>query len=194
MTDRIKDCCCMANKYLVGYGGARRNHGGARLNHGGARLNYGGAHLNQPVPVTVIFLDKFGARRTHFTVSRQAHDQNWNVLYDEIDDWLVMDDIMIWDVSGIRVEATDDEAGRPYAAHLLFNRGALPAGVLDRPRGAGLVDYGLVLNRQMNIRDYINEQLYNLLYSDMLNLDALDATIPASNWTITIAARDMQYT
>ena len=148
--------------------------------------------LNQPVPVTVIFLDLFGTRRTLFTVSRQAHDLNWDALFDEICDFLDIDDNVIWEVSGIRVEATDDEAGRPYPAHLLFNRNAIPAGVLDQPRD---VDLGIIINRQMNVRNYIREQLYDLLHYDMLNLNAPDGTyhIPARKWTITMTASEVQF-
>ena len=43
-----------------------------------------------------------------------------------------------------------------------------------------------MLNRQMNIRNYILEELYMLLYSDMLNLNAPDGPIPERCWTITI--------
>jgi hypothetical protein len=153
--------------------------------------------LNQPVPVTLIFFDLFGTRRTHFNVSRAAHDVNWDVLYDEISDFLDTDDNVIWEVSAIRVEATDDEeatddAGTPYPPRLLFNRNAIPAGVLERPR---FVDLGIVLNRLMNIRDYISQEIYDLLYHDMLNMTAPDATyhIPHRQWTISMTARDVQF-
>jgi len=210
MTAHIKDCRCMANEYLVGHSGARKNFvstgSGNYFNFfGGDEEDIMDLHaprdmdiagdvlrhrvLNQAVPVTVILLDRFGPIRTHFTVSRRAHWVNWDMLYNEINDWLNFNDIMMWDVSGIRVEASDDEAGRPYAAHLIFNRGALPAGVLDQPRH---VDLGIVLNRQMNILDYISEQLHSLLVDDMLNFNS-DTYIPAREWTITIAARDMQF-
>jgi hypothetical protein len=148
--------------------------------------------LNQPVPVTLIFFDLFGTRRTHFNVSRAAHDVNWDVLYDAISHFLNTDDNVIWELSAIRVEATDDEAGTPYPPRLLFNRHAIPEDILNRPRH---VDLGIVLNRQMNIRDYINQELYDLLYHDMLNMTAPDATyhIPHRQWTITMTARDVQF-
>ena len=148
--------------------------------------------LNQPVPVTLIFFDRFGTRRTHFNVSRAARDVNWDVLYDAISHFLHSDDNVIWELSAIRVEATDDEAGTPYPPRLLFNRHAIPDGVLDRPRH---VDLGIVLNRQMNIRDYINEALHHLLLDDMLNMTAPDATyhIPHRQWTISMTARHVQF-
>ena len=218
MTAHIKDCRCMANEYLVGHSGARKNFvstgSGNYFNFfGGDEEDIMDLHaprdmdiagdvlrhrvLNQAVPVTVILLDRFGPMRTHFTVSRRAHWdgrywRNLDLLYNEINDWLNFHDTMMWDVSGIRVEASDDEAGRPYAAHLIFNRGALPAGILDQPRH---VDLGIVLNRQMNILDFISGQLQDLLFDEMLNLNLGDAEqyIPAREWTITIAARDMQF-
>lgn len=157
--------------------------------------------LNQLVPVTLIFLDLFGARQTQITISREAHDLNWDVLYDEISHFLRIDDTFPWELSAIRVEATedddsddsDDEARHdPYPPRLLFNRNAIPADVLNRPR---FVDLGIVLNRQMNIRDYINQALYDLLHNDMLNMTAPDATyyIPHRHWTISMTARDVQF-
>jgi len=148
--------------------------------------------VNQPVPVTVIFLNRLRTRRTQFTVSRQAHDLNWDVLFDEIRDFLDIDDNVIWEVSAIHVAATDDEAGRPYPAHLLFNRNAIPAGVLDQPRD---VDSGIVVNRQMNVCNYIRKQLYVLLHCDMLNMNAPDGTyhIPAREWTITMTVSEVQF-
>jgi hypothetical protein len=156
--------------------------------------------LNQPVPVTLIFFhstnlfgrDVISRRRTHFNVSRAAHDENWDVLYDEISDFLDTDDNVIWELSAIHVEATDDEAGTPYPPRLLFNRSAIPDDVLERAR---FVDLGIVLNRQMNICDYINQALYDLLYHDMLNMTAPDATyhIPHRQWTISMTAPHVQF-
>ncbi len=147
--------------------------------------------LNQPVPVTLIFLDLFGTRVTQFNVSRAARDANWDVLYDEISDFLATDDNVIWELSAIRVEATDDEAGTPYPPRLLFDRNAIPAGVLARPR---FVDLDIVLTRMMNIRDFITTELYELLYDDMLNMTAPDATyhIPHRQWTISMTAPHVQ--
>jgi hypothetical protein len=142
---------------------------------------------NQTVLVTLILYDRFGSRQAHCTVSRAAHDESVDLLYDEICRFLQVDDFLIWELSAIRVEAADD-TDDPYPPRLLFDRDALPHGVLDRPRE---FDLGIVRNRQMNLRDYIYSGLYNLLRIDMLNMTAPDDPIPHRHWTISMTAPDL---
>jgi hypothetical protein len=87
----------------------------------------------RPVPVTVIFLDLFGERRAHFSVSRQAFFDNPDVLCDRIEQFLRRDsDTSLHDVSAIRAEASDDAGLRRLCTqHSLQSRRA--AGRRPRP-------------------------------------------------------------
>jgi hypothetical protein len=147
----------------------------------------------RPVPVTVIFLDLFGERRAHFSVSRQAFFDNPDVLCDRIEQFLRRDsDTSLHDVSAIRAEASDDAGFGAYAPSTVYSLAALPAGVLDQPRA---VDLGLARNREMNVRDYIRQQLQRLLRVDMLGMSAaMDMRVPECHWTLCIAARDVRLT
>ena len=147
----------------------------------------------RPVPVTVIFLDLFGERRAHFRVTQRAFFDNPDVLYDRIDEFLRRDsDTSLHDVSAIRAEASDDAGFGAYAPSTVYSLAALPAGVLDQPRA---VDLGLARNREMNVRDYIRQQLERLLRVDMLGLSAaMGLRIPECHWTLSITARDVRLT
>jgi hypothetical protein len=147
----------------------------------------------RPVPVTVIFLDLFGERRAHFSVSRQAFFDNPDVLCDRIEQFLRRDsDTSLHDVSAIRAEASDDAGLGAYAPSTVYSLAALPAGVLDQPRA---VDLGLARNREMNVRDYIRQQLQRLLRVDMLGMSAaMHMRVPECHWTLCIAARDVRLT
>jgi hypothetical protein len=147
----------------------------------------------RPVLVTVIFLDLFGERRAHFSVSRQAFFDNPDVLCDRIEQFLRRDsDTSLHDVSAIRAEASDDAGFGAYAPSTVYSLAALPAGVLDQPRA---VDLGLARNREMNVRDYIRQQLQRLLRVDMLGMSAaMDMRVPECHWTLCIAARDVRLT
>jgi hypothetical protein len=146
----------------------------------------------RPVPVTVIFLDLFGERRAHFSVSRQAFFDNPDVLCDRIEQFLRRDsDTSLHDVSAIRAEASDDAGFGAYAPSTVYSLAALPAGVLDQPRA---VDLGLARNREMNVRDYIRQQLQRLLRVDMLGMSAaMDMRVPECHWTLSITARDVRF-
>jgi hypothetical protein len=73
----------------------------------------------------------------------------------------------------------------------VYSLAALPAGVLDQPRA---VDLGLARNREMNVRDYIRQQLQRLLRVDMLGMSAaLDMRVPECHWTLSITARDVRF-
>lgn len=145
----------------------------------------------QPVPVTVIFLARFGERRAHFSVTRQEYLNQPDVLYERIDQFLMLDShTSLHDVSAIRAEASDD-AGLPYAPSIVYSLDALPAGVLDQPRAVNL---GLARNREMNVSEYISQQLQHLLRVDMLGMSAaMDQRVPERHWTLSITARDMQF-
>jgi hypothetical protein len=147
----------------------------------------------RPVPVTVIFLDLFGERRAHFSVSRQAFFDNPDVLCDRIEQFLRRDsDTSLHDVSAIRAEASDDAGFGAYAPSTVYSLAALPPGVLDQPRA---VDLGLARNREMNVRDYIRQQLQRLLRVDMLGMSAaMHMRVPECHWTLCIAARDVRLT
>ena len=147
----------------------------------------------RPVPVTVIFLDLFGERRAHFSVTQRAFFDNPDVLYDRIDEFLRRDsDTSLHDVSAIRAEASDDAGFGAYAPSTVYSLAALPAGVLDQPRA---VDLGLARNREMNVRDYIRQQLQRLLRVDMLGMSAaMGLRIPECHWTLSITARDVRLT
>jgi hypothetical protein len=147
----------------------------------------------RPVPVTVIFLDLFGERRAHFSVSRQAFFDNPDVLCDRIEQFLSRDsDTSLHDVSAIRAEASDAAGFGAYAPSTVYSLAALPAGVLDQPRA---VDLGLARNREMNVRDYIRQQLQRLLRVDMLGMSAaMDMRVPECHWTLSITARDVRLT
>jgi hypothetical protein len=146
--------------------------------------------LHHPVPVFLCFTDRFGTRQTHQTITRQAFYDNHNVLYDLLNAFLQIDDHALYEMQGIRVTATYDEVDGPYQAYIAFNRHALPSGLLDAPRP---VDLGLLLNRQMNIRDYIASELQPVL-TDMLGFFTHTTDrIPARQWRIDITARDMQF-
>ena len=147
----------------------------------------------RPVPVTVIFLDLFGERRAHFSVTQRAFFDNPDVLYDRIDEFLRRDsDTSLHDVSAIRAEASDDAGFGAYAPSTVYSLAALPAGVLDQPRA---VDLGLARNREMNVRDYIRQQLQRLLHTDMLGMSAaMGLRIPECHWTLSITARDVRLT
>jgi hypothetical protein len=149
----------------------------------------------RPVPVTVIFLDLFGERRAHFSVSRQAFFDNPDVLYERIEQFLRRDsDTSLHDVSAIRAEASDDAGFDPplaYTPSTVYSLAALPAGVLDQPRA---VDLGLARNREMNVRDYIRQQLQRLLRVDMLGMSAaMRQRVPECHWTLSITARDVRF-
>jgi hypothetical protein len=147
----------------------------------------------RPVPVTVIFLDLFGERRAHFSVSRQAFFDNPDVLYDRIEQFLMRDsETSLQDVSAIRAEASDDAGFGVYAPSIVYSLAALSAGVLDQPRA---VDLGLARNREMNVREYIRQQLQHLLRVDMLGMSAaMGMRVPECHWTLCIAARDVRLT
>jgi hypothetical protein len=147
----------------------------------------------QPVPVTVIFLDRFGERRAHFSVSRQAFFDDPDVLYKRIEQFLMRDsDTSLHDVSAIRAEASDDAGFGAYAPSTVYSLAALPAGVLDRPRA---VDLGLARNREMNVDEYIRQQLQHLLRVDMLGMSAaMGRRVPECHWTLSITARDVRLT
>jgi len=146
----------------------------------------------QPVPVTVIFLDLFGSSREHFSVTRQEYLNQPDVLYERIDQFLLRDsDTSLHDVSGIRAEASDDASLGPYAPRIVYSKAALPAGVLDQAR---VVDLGLVGNREMNVREYISQQLQHLLAVDMLGMSAaLGQRVPERHWMLSITACNMQF-
>jgi hypothetical protein len=146
----------------------------------------------QPVPVTVIFLDLFGERRAHFRVSREAFFDNPDVLYERIEQFLMRDsDASLHDVSAIRAEASDDAGFGAYAPSTVYSLAALPAGVLDQPRA---VDLGLARNREMNVREYIRQQLQHLLRVDMLGMSAaMGRRVPECHWTLSITARDVRF-
>lgn len=146
----------------------------------------------QPVPVTVIFLARFGSRRAHFSVSRQEFSDNPDVLYQRIEQFLMSDsDTSLHDVSAIRAEASDDASLGPYAPSIVYSVAALPAGVLDQAR---VVDLGLERNREMNVGEYISQQLQHLLQVDMLGMSAaMDQRVPERHWTLSITARNVQF-
>jgi hypothetical protein len=144
------------------------------------------------VPVTVIFLDLFGERRAHFSVTRQEYLNQPDVLYERIDQFLMRDsDTSLHDVSAIRAEASDDAGFGAYTPRTVYSLAALPAGVLEQPRA---VDLGLARNREMNVREYIGQLLRDLLRIDMLGMCRLMGRVPECHWTLSIAARDVRLT